>query len=63
MKQKFNIEITRSQMNVLIRALQEMQENIIYDNNLEVPKHLKEFYFIANRWENKLRQLKAENSQ
>jgi len=63
MKQKFNIEITRSQMNVLIRALQEMQENIFYENNNCVPQYERAFYFIANKWENKLRQLKAENSQ
>ena len=62
MKQKFNIEITRSQMNVFIEALDWLTYSIIEENGGAVPIS-DTSYYIAKRWENKLRQLKAENSQ
>jgi hypothetical protein len=60
MKKKYNIEITRSQMNVFIRALEEMRFSILAENNDTVPKFETSSYYIAERWQNKLMELKSE---
>ena len=60
MKKKYNIEITRSQMNVFIRALEEMTYWIIEENGGAVPKFETSSYYIAKRWQNKLMELKNE---
>lgn len=63
MKKKYNIEIDSSQINNFVKALQEMKKYIIYEYNVEVPKHLQEFYSLSFECVNELRQLKAESSQ
>ena len=60
MKKKYNIEITRSQINVLIRALDELQYSIMIDNNNTLPRYEISTYYIAKRWEKKLMELKNE---
>ena len=63
MKKKYNIEITRSQMNVFIRALEEMKYSIIEENGGALPKNETSTYYIASRWQKKLTDLKAEALQ
>ncbi len=59
MKKKYNIEITRSQMNVFIIALKGMTYSIIEENGGAVPIS-NSSYYIAKRWQNKLMELKNE---
>ena len=59
MKKKYNIEITRSQMNVFIEALNWLTYSIIEQNGGAVPSR-NTSYYIAKRWQNKLTELKNE---
>tara|TARA_R110000787_G_scaffold158963_1_gene272770 strand:+ start:291 stop:470 length:180 start_codon:yes stop_codon:yes gene_type:complete len=59
MKKKYNIEITRSQMNVFIIALDRLTYSIIEENGGAVPIS-NSSYYIAKRWQNKLMELKNE---
>jgi|11_taG_2_1085331.scaffolds.fasta_scaffold03773_13 hypothetical protein len=59
MKKKYNIEITRSQMNVFIEALNWLTYSIIEQNGGAVPTRGTSYY-IAKRWQNKLMELKNE---
>jgi|TARA_R110000851_G_scaffold116688_1_gene243045 hypothetical protein len=59
MKKKYNIEITRSQMNVFIKALDWLTYSIIEENDGAVPNR-NTSYYIAKRWQNKLMELKNE---
>lgn len=59
MKKKYSIEITRSQMNVFIQALDWLTYSIIEENGGAVPNR-NTSYYIAKRWQNKLIELKND---